>query len=115
MTQKLPLVLPSTLRANENQALPRYYGAGVAGDWVGGSVGNDVNAATAAVAVVHSASAATTADYGPRTQTARGAGMTPNLTVLADLGKDYGTYGGMEGRDGTIQPRQPYPMQAGHQ
>ena len=115
MTQKLPLVLPSTLRANENQALPRYYGPGVAGDWVGGAVGNDVNAATAATPVVTSASADVLPNYGPRTQTGRGQGMTPNLTVLADLGKDYGTYGGMEGRDGTIQPRQPYPMQAGHQ
>ena len=112
MTQKLPLVLPSTLRANENQAKPRYYGAGVAGDWAGGAVGNDVNAATAATPVVTSASADTLPDYGPRTQTARGQGMTPNLVIASDIGKDYGAYTGMEGRAGTIQPRQPYPTAA---
>ena len=109
MTQKLPNVLPSTLRANENQALPRYYGAGVAGDWAGGAVGNDVNAATAATPVVTSASNNVLPDYTPRTQTHRGNAMTPNLAVLDDLGKDYGTYGGATGRTGTIQPRQPYP------
>jgi hypothetical protein len=41
--------------------------------------------------------------------------MVPNRNVLADIGKDYGPYAGSTGRTGTIGPRDPYPMQAGHQ
>ena len=113
MTQKLPLPLTPAMLAKANavnEAKPRYHGAGVAGDWVGGDVGNDVNAATAAVAVVGAATANfVLPDYTPRTQVAKGAGMAPALTVLADIGIDYGVYAGLEGRDGTVQPHQPYP------
>ena len=113
MTQRLPLPLTAAMLATANAAneqKPRYSGAGVAGDWAGGATGNDVNAASATVAIVgDAADNYVLTDYTPRTQTDRGNGMVPNLTVLADIGKDYGTYTGLAGRNGTIQPRQPYP------
>lgn len=105
----LPITAAMLAPANINCGLPRYSGPGVAGDWAGGAVGNDVNAATANVAVVNAASASGVADYAPRTQTDRSNLMVPNLTMLADIGKDYGPYTGGAGRTGTIAPRQPYP------
>ena len=109
MTQKLPNVLPSTVRANENEAKPRYSGAGVATDWHGGDTGNDVDHAEATQAIARSDSAHIETDYDPQHQEAKGKDMVPQLTPLSDLGKDYGVNGGGTYRDGTIQPRQPYP------
>lgn len=113
MTQKLPLPITAAMLATANaanEALPRYWGPGVAGDWAGGVVGNDVNAASANVAIVGDATDNyTLSDYTPRTQTDRGNGMVPNLTVLADIGIDYGIYTGLSGRNGTITPKTPYP------
>ena len=111
MTQRYPLpITPAMLQvANQNAGLPRYYGPGEPGDWSGGAVGNDVNANTANVAVVNAASATGVADYAPRTQTDRGNLMVPPLTILGDIGKDYGNYTGQTNRTGTIGPRDPYP------
>lgn len=105
----LPITAAMLAPANQYAALPRYSGPGVAGDWVGGAVGNDANAATANVAVARSGSANLELDYAPRTQTDKSNLMVPNLTILADIGKDYGPYAGGAGRTGTIAPRQPYP------
>ena len=119
MTQRFPLPITAAMLATANaanEAKPRYSGPGVAGDWAGGTVGNDVNAASANVAIVgDAADNFALPDYTPRTQTDRGNLMVPNLTVLDDIGKDYGTYAGLAGRTGTIGPRDPYPMAAGHQ
>lgn len=110
MTQKLPLVLPSTVRANENEAKPRYIGAvEVAADWHGGQYGDDYDQAEATQAIANSGSADIETDYDPQHQKAKGNDMVPQLDVLADIGKDYGVYAGAGKRTGTIQPRQPYP------
>lgn len=113
MTQKLPLVLPSTLRANQHEAKPRYYGAGVASDWHGGQFGNDVDQAEAMQAVANAHSANVEIDYEPQHQEGKGKNMSPQLTPLSDLTKDYGFFSGTTYRDGTIQPRQPYPATSG--
>lgn len=105
----LPITAAMLAPANTNAALPRYSGAGVAGDWAGGAVGNDVNANTANVAVVNAASAAGVANYTPRTQLDKSNLMVPNLTILADIGLDTGPYAGQTSRTGTIAPRAPYP------
>jgi len=106
MTQKLPLVLPSTVRANENEAKPRY---NTPADWTGGAYGNEQDVATASTPVVSRASAAAGTIYTPRAQLEKSALATPLRPILDDLGKDYGTYAGAAGRTGTIQPREPYP------
>jgi len=111
MTQRYPLPVTAAMLApaNVNLDKPRYSGAGVAGDWVGGTVGNDVNVASANVAVVNAASAVPVAAYTPLNQVAKGNAMVPPLPVLADIGIDYGTYAGQTGRTGTVSPKVPYP------
>jgi hypothetical protein len=105
----LPITAAMLAPANANMDKPRYSGAGVAGDWVGGAVGNDVNAASANVAVANAASTVPTAAYTPTSQTAKGNAMVPPLPVLADIGKDTGAYAGLAGRTGAITPLAPYP------
>jgi hypothetical protein len=103
-------ITPAMLQpANPNCDRPRYSGGGVAGDWVGGQTGNDVNASTANVAVARSDSANLESNYAPRTQTAKGNLMAPPLNVGADIGLDYGAYAGLAGRTGVIAPKAPYP------
>jgi hypothetical protein len=111
MTQKypLPLTVAMLTPANPNLAKPRYWGAGVASDWHGGSFGHDVDIAEAAQAIANSHSANVEIDYDPQHQEAKGEDMVPVLVPLTDLGKDYGIYGGTPYRAGTIEPRQPYP------
>ena len=111
MTQRYPLpITPAMLQpANPNLDKPRYSGGGVAGDWAGGAFGNDVNAASANVAVVNAASGTPVAAYAPTNQVARGNAMVPPLPVLADIGIDYGPYAGFAGRTGSITPKTPYP------
>jgi hypothetical protein len=113
MTQKLPLPLTAAMLApaNVNFDRPRYTGAGVAGDWYAGASGNDINAASASVALKSAAatSAADAASYTPKTQVGKGQAMVPSLVIAYDIGLDYGDYTGMEGRTGTIAPRAPYP------
>jgi IPT/TIG domain len=107
----LPITPAMLQPANANLDKPRYSGGGVAGDWVGGATGNDVNAASANVAVVNAASAVGVPAYGPLNQIAKGNAMVPPLVVLSDIGIDYGTYAGQAGRGGTITPLAPYPDQ----
>jgi len=112
MTQKLPLPITNAMLAPANQHVtkPRYWGAPeVAADWHGGDFGNDVDIAEATQAIANSGSADVETDYDPQHQEAKSKDMVPQRTILADLGKDYGTYTGQAGRTGTIQPRQPYP------
>ena len=112
MTQRYPLPLtPAMLaRANVNEAKPRYDNpANVAADWHGGDFGNDIDHAEATQSVASSASAAIGTDYDPQHQEAKGKDMVPQLTPLADIGKDYGPYAGGQYRSGTIAPRAPYP------
>jgi len=114
MTQRYPLPLTAAMlaKANENEAKPRY---NTPADWTGGVFGNEQDVATASTPVVSSASAAAGTVYVPRAQLEKSALATPLRPILDDLGMDYGAYTGAAGRTGTIQPRQPYPMQARHQ
>jgi hypothetical protein len=111
MTQRLPLPLtPAMLaRANENEPKPRYTAEGVAEDWHGGQFGNEQDQAEPMQAVANSHSANVEDDYDPQHQEEKGEDMVPPLTLLSDLGKDYGFYGGQPYRDGDIGPRDPYP------
>ena len=59
--------------------------------------------------MANSHSAAITTDYDPQHQEGKGKNMTPKLTPLPDLGKDYGTYAGSYYRSGPITPLAPYP------
>ena len=107
----LPITVAMLAVANQNAALPRYSGAGVAGDWIGGasSATTTINANTATVAIGRSDSAQVETDYDPQHQKAKANDMVPPLTILADIGQDYGPYAGAGKRTGTIAPRQPYP------
>jgi hypothetical protein len=113
MTQKLPLPLTPAMLAKANAAneqKPRYQGsAEVAADWHGGQFGDDYDQAEATQAIANSHSANVEIDYDPQHQKAKANDMVPPLTVLADIGKDYGIYAGAGKRTGTIAPRQPYP------
>ena len=111
MTQRYPLPITAAMlaKANQHEAKPRYTGAGVAEDWHGGEFGNDTDHAEATQAIANSGSADVETDYDPQHQEAKGEDMVPPLTVLSDLGKDYGVGGGLPYRDGSIEPRQPYP------
>jgi hypothetical protein len=105
----LPITPVMLAPANVNCDKPRYSGAGVAGDWVGGAVGNDANVSSASQAVANAASITPTAPYAPTNQVAKGQAMVPPLTVLSDIGIDYGAYAGQTCRTGTITPQAPYP------
>jgi hypothetical protein len=111
MTQRypLPLTVAMLTPANANIAKPRYWGAGVAEDWHGGQFGNEQDQAEPTQAIANSHSANVEDDYDPQHQEEKGEDMVPPLTLLSDLGKDYGFFGGQPYRDGTIEPHQPYP------
>jgi len=110
MTQRYPLPITNAMLApaNANFDKPRYTAAGAA-DWFGGQFGNEVDQAEAMQAIANSHSANVETDYDPQHQKAKANDMVPPLTILTDLGKDYGFYSGATGRAGTIQPKQPYP------
>jgi hypothetical protein len=79
-------------------------------DWHGGTAGNDIDAADASQAIAGQ-NGGVNSDYEPRHQEEK-AGMgnlTPGTTLLADLGMDYGEFTGLTGRDGAVEPFQPYP------
>jgi len=106
----LPITNAMLAKANIHEGKPRYDSApNVAADWHGGDFGQDVDIAEAMQAVANSHSAAITTDYDPQHQEGKGKNMTPKLTPLADIGKDYGAYAGSSYRSGPIEPRAPYP------
>lgn len=102
----VPITEDMLAPANQHAAKPRY---DTPADWSMGAEGNDVDIATLSTPVVSSASAATVTPYPIRTQTAKAAAMVPPLTVLSDLGIDYGEFAGETGRDGVIEPGVKYP------
>ena len=111
MSQRYPLPITNAMLtpANENEAKPRYTAAAIATDWHGGQLGNEIDQAEAMQAIANSHSANVEDDYDPQHQEAKGERMNPVLVPLSDLGKDYGFFGGTTYRDGTIEPRTPYP------
>src|SRR5678815_3025031 len=104
MTQRYPLVLPSTVRANQHEAKPRYDAAGAAADWHGGQFGNEADQAEATQAIANSHSANVETDYDPQHQEAKAEDMVPPRVILGDIGKDYGFFGGTTYREGVIEP-----------
>lgn len=105
----LPITAAMLAPANVNCGKPRYSGPGVTSDWFGGQFGDDYDQAEATQAIANSHSANVEVDYDPQHQKAKANDMVPPLTILADIGKDYGPYAGAGKRTGTIAPRQPYP------
>lgn len=105
----VPITAAMVTRANPHESKPRYTAAGAAADWHGGDVGNDQDVAEATQAVANRHSANVEADYEPQHQKQKADDMVPPRVVLADIGKDYGEHTGLAGRDGTIEPLDPYP------
>jgi hypothetical protein len=98
MGQRYPLPVADMTPANANYAKPRYGTAGAA-DWAGGSYGDDIDTATAAVALASASGGAAAADYVPRHQSGRAALMVPAGTLVTDLSR----------RRGSVAPLQSYP------
>jgi len=98
MGQRYPLPIPSDAPVNANYAKPRYGTAGAA-DWAGGSYGDDIDTATAAVALASASGGVASADYVPRHQSGRAALAVPPGVLVTDLGR----------RRGPVAPLQPYP------
>lgn len=102
----LPITNAMLARANAtNEAKPRY---STGADWQGGAPGNEEDVATATSSLTD-VSGVTVGPYAPKTQAAKAALMVPPLTIVDDLGKDYGTYTNLAGRTGPITPATPYP------
>ena len=100
-----PITAAMLALANPNAGKPRYDNVA---DWDQGVGGNDVDAAHLTTAIVDASGGAATTPYPIRTQVIKAAAMVPPLTVLGDLGKDYGEFSGQEGREGWLEPFQPY-------
>src|SRR6267142_116265 len=67
---RFPPRTASMTDANANDVKPRYDSMT---DWAGGAVGDDVDVATATVALARSGGGANEPDYAPRTQAAKAA------------------------------------------
>ena len=95
--RKYPPVIGSMTDANQNAAKPRY---GTPGDWSGASYGDDIDQATANVALARDDGASAETDYGPRTQAQKAAALnlTPATVIVTDVARPRGW----------IDPKQPY-------
>jgi hypothetical protein len=101
----LPITGAMLARANAtNEAKPRY---STGSDFSGGAPGNEEDAATAASVITDING--TVGPYAPKTQAQKAAAMVPPLSIVDDLGKDYGVYANGAGRTGPITPQTPYP------
>jgi hypothetical protein len=92
---RFPPRTASMTDANANEAKPRYDSMT---DWTGGAKGDDIDVATATVALARGDGGANEADYSPRTQAAKAAMIGTTLAV--DVGQPRGT----------IAPTQRYPQ-----
>jgi hypothetical protein len=103
-----PITAAMLAAANANAARPRYTAAGAA-DWSGGVNGDDVDQASAAVALANSHSANVEADYTPRTQAAKAAmpGSVPPNAVAGE--PDFTLAVDVARPRGAIAPGQAYP------
>lgn len=95
MTQTLPNPITAAMLApaNANAGYPRY---SVAGHWSGATYGDDVDQATANVALARQDGSGNEADYTPRTQAAKATATGNSLAV--DVARPRGW----------IAPNQPY-------
>src|SRR5262245_50058241 len=103
-----PVTVAMLTPSNINFAVPSH--RSMTPDWAGGAFGNDIDTSTA-TATIRSAAPTTVSDYVPRTQYGKLAlgNLTPGTVMATDIGKDYGVFSGLFGRDGTIGPKDPYP------
>lgn len=104
----LPVNSADVVVANQNVGKPRYTAAGAA-DWTGGALGDDVDQATANVAVGTASGAANYPDYVPRTQAAKAAlpGASPPNAIAGE--PDFVMVTDVARARGVIAPNQPYP------
>ena len=106
----VPITFEMTVRAaGEDENKPRYMGPGVLEDWHGGDAGNEVDVNAATQAIASKGSPDVEDDYEPHHQEEKGEMMHQPMTVLGDIGLDYGVHTGQTGRTGAIGPRDPYP------
>jgi IPT/TIG domain len=95
-----PITAAMLTPANANAGYPRY---NTPGDWSGAVVGDDVDVATANVALATASGAAAYPDYAPRHQAAKAAAMVPGpnnpaFVIVTDVARPRGW----------IAPSQPY-------
>jgi hypothetical protein len=97
MAQTLPNPITAAMLTPANPAAgyPRF---NTPGDWSGAVLGDDVDQATANVALATASGAAAYADYTPRTQAAKAAAMVPAGSLVVDVARPRGW----------IAPNQPY-------
>jgi hypothetical protein len=97
MVQTLPNPITAAMLApaNANAGYPRY---NTPGDWSGVAYGDDVDVATANVALATASGAAAYPDYTPRHQAAKAALMVPAGSLVVDVARPRGW----------IAPTQPY-------
>lgn len=102
MAQTLPNPITAAMLAPANAAAgyPRY---NTPGDWSGATYGDDVDQATANVALARQDGSANGPDYTPRTQAAKAAAMVPGpnnpaFVIVTDVARPRGW----------IAPNQPY-------
>lgn len=104
----LPITAAMLAPANPNVAKPSYDAAGAA-DWSMGAEGNDWDVATASFSLASASGGAAALVPAPRTQIAKASLMSDAYAAPAfDIGKDYGEFAGLTGRDGYITPLDPY-------
>lgn len=87
-TYPLPITTAMLTPANENVAKPR----AIAADWVQGAFGDDVDTASASVAVASASGAAPAADYTPRDQTDKltAGNLTAGTVMVEDITRARG-------------------------
>ena len=77
-------------------------------DWHGGDIGEDIGENDAAQAIA-GRNGGIDNDYEPRHQEEKAENMAPPLSLLLDIGKDYGPFSGSAYHNGTIKPNSRYP------
>jgi len=107
MAQTLPNPITAAMLApaNANAGYPRY---NTPGDWSGATLGDDVDQATANVALATSSGAANYADYAPRNQLAKAnmPGTSPPNAIAGE--PDFAMVVDVARPRGWIAPNQPY-------
>jgi hypothetical protein len=112
MGQKYPLPITAAMlaSANSNADKPRY---STMADWAGGVKGDDVDTATATVALANSSGGAAEANYTPRTQAQKATlpGAPPESVPIdpGEVHPDYVLAVDVARPRGAIAANQPYP------
>jgi hypothetical protein len=100
-----PPVADMTRENAEEEAQPRTIGAGATADWNMGAAGNDIDDN------FRSQPIAPLPPSGPPPWLSQwDKAEVLGVGYAADIGTDYGQFTGLNGREGDIQPFQPYPV-----